>query len=97
LKEGLKLKTENLEKLTFHKLETLDLVFNNTLIWVLNMIHLRVFLVWTFMLFLKDQEAELVLEEDANQESVLSTELLKKTPWNGLEENMMELSTIDYL
>jgi hypothetical protein len=59
-KEDLKLKIENLEKLISLKLEILDLVFNNILIWVLSMIHSLVFSVWTFMLYLRDQEAESV-------------------------------------
>jgi hypothetical protein len=59
------------------------------------MIHSLVFLVWTFTLFLKDQEAELVLEEDVNQELVLNIEFLKIKLWNGSEENMMELSITD--
>ncbi len=47
------------------------------------------------MLSLKDPEAELVLEEDVNQESELSTESQKIKLWNGSEENMMALSTTD--
>lgn len=59
-KEDLKSKTENLERLISLTLEILDLVFNNISIWVLSMIHSLVFSVWTFMLSLRDQEAELV-------------------------------------
>ena len=59
------------------------------------MIHLPVFSVWTFTLFLKDQEAELVLEEDVNPELELNTEFQKKKLWNGSEENMMEPFTTD--
>ena len=73
------------------------MVFNNISIWVSSMIHLLVFLVWTFTLFLKDQEAELDLEEDVNQESEPSIEFPRKKPWNGSEENMMELSTTDHI
>jgi len=59
------------------------------------MIHSPVFSVWTFTLFLKDQEAELALEEDANQSLVLNTESPKKNLWNGSEENLTVPSTID--
>ena len=59
------------------------------------MIHLPVFSVWTSTSSLKDQEAELVLEEDANQKLELNTESPKMKPWNGSEENMMVLSTTD--
>lgn len=59
------------------------------------MIHSPVFSVWTFTLSLKDQEAELVSEEDANPELEPSTEFQKMTPWNGSEENMMVLFTTD--
>jgi hypothetical protein len=95
-KEDLKLKIDNSEKPIFLILDVLDLVFNNTSISVLSMIHSPVFLVWTFTSFLKDQEAELALEEDANQESVLNTEFLKNKPCNGSEENMTVPFTIDY-
>jgi hypothetical protein len=95
LKEVLKLKIDNLEKLTFLIQDVSDSVFNSILIWELSMIHSLVFLVWTFTLFLKDQEAELVLEEDVNQELVLNIEFLKIKLWNGSEENMMELSITD--
>ena len=54
-----------------------------------------VFSVWTFTLFLKDQEAELVLEEDANPELEPSIESQKMKPWNGSEENMMVPFTTD--
>jgi hypothetical protein len=60
------------------------------------MIHLPVFSVWTFTSSLKDQGAELVLEEDANQELVLNTESQKRTPCNGSEEDMMVPFTTDY-
>jgi len=73
----------------------LDLVFNNTLIWVSNMIHLLVFLVWISILSLKDQEVELALEEDAKAESELNTELAKKKLCNGSRRNTMELSITD--
>ena len=73
----------------------MDSVFNNILISVLSMIHSPVFSVWTSTLFLKDLEAELVLEEDANQESEPNTESQKIKLWNGSEENMMVLSTTD--
>ena len=59
------------------------------------MIQLLVFSVWTFTLSLKDLEAELVLEEDANQELELNIESLKIKLWNGSEENMMELFITD--
>jgi hypothetical protein len=59
------------------------------------MIHLPVFSVWTFTLSLKDLEAELVLEEDANQELEPNTESQKIKPWNGSEENMMVPSITD--
>ncbi len=95
LKEVLKLKIDNLEKLIFLIQDVSDSVFNNILIWELSMIHSLVFSVWTFTLFLKDQEAELVLEEDVNQELVLNIEFLKIKLWNGSEENMMELSITD--
>jgi hypothetical protein len=61
------------------------------------MIHLLVSLVWTFMLSLKDQEAELALEEDAKAELVLNTELANKKLWNGSRRNMMEPFTIDQI
>jgi len=47
------------------------------------------------MLSLKDQEAELALEEDAKAQSVLNTELVNKKLWNGSKRNMMVLFTID--
>jgi hypothetical protein len=59
------------------------------------MIHLPVFSVWTSTLSLKDPEAELVLEEDVNQELELNTESPKMKLWNGSEENMMEPSITD--
>jgi hypothetical protein len=37
------------------------------------------------------------LEEDAKALLVPNTEFLKIKPWNGSEENMMELFTIDGL
>jgi type II secretory pathway component HofQ len=96
-KEVLKLKTDNLEKLTSLIQDVLDLVFNNTSIWVLSMIHLPVFSVWTSTSSLKDQEAELVSEEDVNRELERNTESQKIKLCNGLEENMMVPFTIDYL
>ena len=95
LKEVLKSRIDNLEKSISQILDVLDLVFNNISIWVLSMIHSLVFSVWTSMLFLKDQEVELVLEEDANQELVLNTESPKTKLWNGSEENMMVPFIID--
>ena len=59
------------------------------------MIHSLVFSVWISILSLKDQEAELALEEDAKAELVLNTELANKKLWNGSRRNMMELFTID--
>jgi hypothetical protein len=47
------------------------------------------------MLSLKDQEAELALEEDANRELELNTESQKIKLWNGSEENMMVPSITD--
>jgi hypothetical protein len=47
------------------------------------------------MLSSKDQEAELVLEEDAKAQSVLNTELANKKLWNGSKKNTMVLFTID--
>ena len=61
------------------------------------MIHLPVFSVWTSTSFLKDQEAELVLEEDAKAESELSTESVKNKLWNGSRRNMMVLSTTEMI
>jgi hypothetical protein len=61
------------------------------------MIPSPVFSVWTFTLSSRDQEAELVLEEDANPESEPNIEFPRKTPWNGSEENMMVPSTTDRL
>ena len=95
LKEVSNARTDNSEKLISQTLDVSDLVFNNTLIWVLSMIHSPVFSVWTSTLSLKDPEAELVLEEDANQELVLNTEFQKMKPWNGSEENMTAPFTID--
>jgi hypothetical protein len=60
LKEDLKSRIENLEKLTSLILDASDLVSKNTSISVSSMIHSPVFSVWTFTLSLKDQEAELV-------------------------------------
>ena len=51
--------------------------------------------VWTSTSSSKDQETELVLEEDANQESELNTESTKKRPWNGSDVNTMVPSTTD--
>ena len=59
------------------------------------MIHLPVFLVWTFTSFLKEPAAELDSEEDVNLPLELNTESPKMKPWNGSEENSMELSIID--
>jgi hypothetical protein len=56
------------------------------------MIHSLVFLVWISTLSSKDQEAELVLEEDAKAKLVLNIELANKKPWNGSKRNTMELS-----
>lgn len=72
-------------------------VFKSTSIWESSMTHSQVFSVWTSMLSLRDQEAELVLEEDAKAESVQNTESQRMKLWNGSEENMMELSTTDKL
>lgn len=94
-KEVSKLKTENLKRETSQILDASVSVFKNTLIWVLSMILSLVSSVWTFMLSLKDQEAELPLEEDAKAESELNIELANKTLCNGLKRNMMEPSTID--
>jgi frataxin-like iron-binding protein CyaY len=47
------------------------------------------------MLSSKDQEAELVLEEDAKAQLVLNTELANKKLWNGSKRNTMVLFTID--
>ena len=49
------------------------------------------------MLFLKDQEVELVSEEDVKAESEPNIESAKNKLWNGSRRNMMEQSTIDYL
>jgi len=95
LKEALKLKTDNLEKPISLIPETSDSVFNNILISVLSMIHLLVFLVWISTSFSKDQEAELVSEEDVNPELELNTESQRIKPWNGSEENMMVPYTTD--
>lgn len=51
--------------------------------------------VWTFTLFLRDQEAESVSEEDAKALLVPSIELVNKTPWNGSKRNMMVQFIID--
>lgn len=59
------------------------------------MTHSPVFSVWTSTSSSKDQEAELVLEEDAKAESVLNTESQKTKLWNGSEENTMVPSTTD--
>jgi hypothetical protein len=61
------------------------------------MIHSLVFSVWISILSLKDQEAELALEEDAKAELVLNTELANKKLWNGSRRNMMEPFTIDQI
>ena len=95
LKEVLNEKIDNSEKLTSQILDASVSVFKNTLIWVLSMIHSPVFSVWTSTLSLKDPEAELALEEDANQELVLNTEFQKMKPWNGSEENTMVPSITD--
>ena len=95
LKEVLKLKTDNWEKLTSQIQDVSDSVFNNTLILVLSMIHSLVFSVWTFTWFWRDQEAEWVWEEDANQESVPSTEFQRRSQWNGSEENTTVPFTTD--
>jgi hypothetical protein len=96
LKEVLNARIDNSEKLISQILDASVLVFNNILIWVLSMIHLPVFSVWTSTSSLKDQEAELVFEEDVNQELELNTEFPKMKLWNGSEENMMVLSITDY-
>jgi hypothetical protein len=49
------------------------------------------------MLSLKDQEAELALEEDVKAELVLNTELVNNKLWNGSRRNMTELFTIDQI
>ena len=95
-KEVLKSRIDNSEKPTSQILDVSDSVFNNTSIWVLSMIHSLVFSVWTSTLFLKDQEVELVLEEDVNQELELNTESPKMKLWNGSEENMMVQSITDH-
>lgn len=95
LKEDLKLKTENLRKETSLILDALDLVFNNTLIWVLSMTPSLVFSVWTSTLCSRDQEAELASEEDAKAKSEPSTELAKNKQCNGSRRNTMEPSIID--
>jgi hypothetical protein len=59
------------------------------------MIHSPVFSVWTFTLSLKDQEAELVSEEDANPELEPSTEFPRMTQWNGSDANTMVPFTTD--
>ena len=61
------------------------------------MTHSLVFSVWISILSLKDQEAELALEEDAKAELVLNTELANKKLWNGSRRNMMEPFTIDQI
>ena len=48
LKEVSNARTDNSEKLISQTLDVSDSVFNNTLIWVLSMIHSPVFSVWTF-------------------------------------------------
>jgi len=95
LKEASKLRTDNLEKPISLIPETSDLVFNNTSIWVLSMIHSLVFSAWTSTWFSKDQEAESVSEEDANPESEPNTESQRIKPCNGSEENTMVPSTTD--
>jgi hypothetical protein len=59
------------------------------------MIHSLVFSVWTSTLFSKDQEAELVLEEDVKAKLELSTELANNKLWNGSRRNMTVLFTTD--
>jgi hypothetical protein len=59
------------------------------------MIHSQVSSVWTFTLFLNDQEAELDLEEDVNPELEPNIESQKIKLWNGSEENMMVPSITD--
>ena len=102
LERGLKVKDRELRKANFSDTGTKIIiqdvsvsVFKSTSILVLSMIHSPVFSVWTFTSFLKDQEAELVSEEDANQESEPSTEFQRMKPWNGSEENMTVPFTTD--
>ncbi len=71
------------------------MVFKNTSTWESSMTHSLVFSVWISILFSRDQEAELVLEEDVKAESVLNTESANNKLWNGSRRNMMELFTID--
>ena len=61
------------------------------------MTHSLVFSVWISILFSRDQEAELVLEEDVKAESVLNTESANNKLWNGSRRNMMEPFTIDQI
>jgi len=102
LERGLKCKDRELKKKNFSDTGTIiamqvasDSVSKNTLIWESSMIPSPVSSVWTSTSFLRDLEAELDLEEDAKLPSVPSTEFPKKTPWNGLDANMMEPSTTD--
>ena len=73
----------------------MDSVFNNTLIWVLSMIHSLVFSVWISTLSLKDQEVELGLEEDVKAESEPNIESANNKLCNGSRRNTMELSITD--
>ena len=59
------------------------------------MIPLLVFSVWTFTSFSKEPAVELDSEEDVNLPLEPNTESPKMKPWNGSEENSMELSIID--
>jgi len=61
------------------------------------MTHSLVFSVWISILFSRDQEAELVLEEDVKAESVLNTESANNKLWNGSRRNMMVLSTTEMI
>lgn len=50
------------------------------------MIHILVFMVWTFMLYLKDLEEELVKENEEEAREEITKKLLLKKPKIGLRE-----------
>lgn len=92
-KEVSRSRTENSKREISLIQDASDLVFNNTLIWVLSMIPSPVFSVWTFMSYLKDQEAESVLEEDAKAQLEPNTESANNRQWNGSRKN----TTVPYI
>jgi hypothetical protein len=91
LREESNVRNMNLKRDVSLKMETLDLVLKSILILDLDMIHLLVSMEWTFTLFLKELDKELLLENSRETKLVTSRRLLRKRLRDGSSRLLREL------